>query len=139
MLDSNEHPYLLLAEKGHVGGADGWYRGRVGVNNATPGNKYQNQAWLSVASDGHVTLYQRDGEREEGGQWHGCDGPMLRTCTLVTHAILLRGTRQEGESHPLDGFAGELLFKTAAYGAVGLAYLGAIVGVGLVGQGLAAL
>ena len=139
VVDSNEVPYLLLAERGHVGGADGWYRGRVGLNNATPGRKYQHQAWLTVASDGDVTLYEHDGERQEGGRWHGCEGPMLRTCTLVTHAVLLRGERQEAEGHPLDGVAGELLVRGAAYGAVGLAYLGAIVGVGLVGQGLAAL
>jgi len=47
---------------------------RTRLLGSTPGKTMGNQAWLSVVANGSVTLYRRDGEREEGGQWHGCMG-----------------------------------------------------------------
>ena len=132
VLTSNDLRYVLLVEEGRVHAPGGWEGGRVGLTNATPGQPRQHQAWLSVAPDGSVTFYERDGEREAGGRWHGCDGPMLRTCTLVTHVMLLRA--QGGGFNLGNGING-----TTLVGLGTIVYFGMIVGAGLAGRGLAAM
>ena len=97
-------PFAVLSERGIVAGPNNEQGGRVGLHNATPGKPREHQAWLTVASDGNVTFYRYDGERKDAGQWHGCEGPMLRTCTLVTHAIMLDGNF--GSSTPWRGGGG---------------------------------
>jgi len=132
VLDSDRDLYVSLAEEGLVTGPNSDEGGRVGLHNATPGKRRQYQAWLRLTSDGSVTFYDWDGEREAGGQWHGCEGPMLRTCTLVTHVMLLRAQ----DVYPRIG---PYITPQALVGVGTLLYFGAIVGVGFMGKGLAAL
>lgn len=131
---SNDLRYVLLAEEGRVHAPGGWEGGRVGLTNAS--RPRHSRAWLTVATDGNVTLYERDGEREEGGRWHGCDGPMLRTCTLVTHVMLLRA--EGGGFNLVNGIDGSMLVQLGV--AVGtIVYFGMILGAGMAGRGLAAM
>jgi hypothetical protein len=40
-----------------------------------------------------VVRFDPSGDRSTDGAWTGCEGALLRTCTLVTHLIALRGYR----------------------------------------------
>lgn len=84
-------PFAVLLGDGQLAGTDNTSLGRVGVTNASPPGAVE--AWLSVAPDGRVTYYDSDGERSDGGVWRGCQGPALRTCTLVTQLLALRNYR----------------------------------------------
>jgi hypothetical protein len=44
--------------------------------------------------DGNVVYFDTDGERTAGGQWQGCNGPVLRTCTLVTQLLAVSSYRR---------------------------------------------
>jgi len=83
--------YAVLLPDGQLVGTDDLSLGRVGVSNASPPGAVQ--AWLSVAPDGNVTYYDTDGERSAGGTWRGCNGPVLRTCTLVTQLVAIASYR----------------------------------------------
>jgi hypothetical protein len=87
-VDSDYEPVSLLLPDGRVAGPDDYLLGQVGVTNASP--PYSGVAWLSVAPDGQVVFYDQDGTRSSGGRWAGCNGPALRTCTYVTHLVVLR-------------------------------------------------
>jgi hypothetical protein len=43
--------------------------------------------------DGTVVYFDADGQRSSGGAWRGCDGPVLRSCTLVTQLLAIRNYR----------------------------------------------
>lgn len=88
---SDYDAYAVLLGDGQLAGTDNVALGRVGVSNASPPGAIE--AWLSVTPDGRVTYYDPDGERSSGGAWRGCVGPVLRTCTLVTHLIALANYR----------------------------------------------
>jgi hypothetical protein len=89
VVDDEYEPVAVLLPDGRVAGQDDRFLGQVGVTNASPPDR--GAAWLSVApSDGHVTYFDEEGERSLGGQWSGCNGPALRTCTYVTHLVALR-------------------------------------------------
>jgi hypothetical protein len=81
-------PMAILLPDGRVYGTDERALGQVGVTNAAP--PWSANAWLMVAPDGAVVHFTPEGERVSLGRWQGCNGPVLRTCTLVTHLLTLR-------------------------------------------------
>ncbi len=89
--DDDFDPYAVLLGDGHLAGTDNLSLGRVGVTNASPPGAVE--AWLSVTPDGRVTYYDSEGERSAGGTWRGCAGPVLRTCTLITHLVAVANYR----------------------------------------------
>jgi hypothetical protein len=93
--DSQREPVGIVLPDGHIVGSDDLYFGRLGLTNASP--PMRDTAWVTVAPDGKVTHYEADGERASDGQWLGCSGAALRTCTLVTHLWCLeRMTSPQG-------------------------------------------
>lgn len=86
--DENYDPVAILLPDGYVAGTDNRSLGRVGVTNAAPPGSAT--AWLSILPNGQVVRFNADGDRENGGVWHGCNGPQMRTCTLVTHILLVQ-------------------------------------------------
>ena len=84
-------PHAVLLGDGQLAGTDNVSLGRIGVSNASPPGAVE--AWLSVTPDGRVTYYDPDGDRSAGGSWRGCAGPVLRTCTLITHLVALASYR----------------------------------------------
>jgi hypothetical protein len=101
VVDDEYEPYALLVEEGLVRGTEDQTYGRVGLRNAS--GPRMDHAWLSVQPDGRVTYYDPDGEQHFGGKWRGCTGPMIRTCTLVTHIFLVRANRARRRSTPTIG------------------------------------
>ncbi|MFZ5895898.1 MAG: hypothetical protein ACOY0T_32885 [Myxococcota bacterium] len=89
--DADYDPLAILLPDGRVVGTDDQYLGQIGVTNAAP--PWSTQAWLAVQPDGIAVGFDSDGDRVGFGRWHGCDGPALRTCTLVTHLLILRRHR----------------------------------------------
>ena len=87
-VDDDYEPVALLLPDGRVAGPDSYLLGQVGVTNASP--PFAGTAWLSVMPNGQVIFYDQDGARSSGGQWSGCGGAALRTCTYVTHLVVLR-------------------------------------------------
>jgi len=96
VVDDDYEPVAVLLPDGHLAGPDGVVLGQVGVTNASPPDRFS--AWLSVRPDGSVVYFDEDGGVISRGKWVGCNGPALRTCTLVTQIITLRDyvRRQEG-------------------------------------------
>jgi hypothetical protein len=84
-------PYAILLPDGQLVGPDDVSLGRLGVTNASPPGAVE--AWLAVTPDGRVTYFDSDGERNSGGVWQGCSGPLLRTCTLVTQLLAIANYR----------------------------------------------
>jgi len=86
--EEDGEPIAVVQEDGHLVGRDNASMGRLGpVTAAFPGSDW---AWLSIGSRGEVTRYDADGDRSQDGYWEGCTGPVIRTCTLITHVIALR-------------------------------------------------
>jgi hypothetical protein len=90
--DADRDPLALLEKDGQLTGTDGEYLGRVGFRNAAP--PWAKVAWLHVSRDGTVVAFGADDEPVYLGRWQGCDGPTLRTCTLVTHVLVLDSLRR---------------------------------------------
>lgn len=88
VVDEDYDPVAILLPDGFLAGTDNRVLGRVGVSNAAPPDSAT--AWLAVMPDGEVVFFDSDGERKSGGRWIGCTGAKRRTCTLVTHMILVR-------------------------------------------------
>lgn len=88
VVDDDNDPIAILLPDGFVGGNDNELLGRIGVSNASPPNSPA--AWLAITPDGTVVRYDYDGDQANDGRWVGCDGAARRTCTLVTHMLLLR-------------------------------------------------
>ena len=86
--DENYDPVAILLPDGYVAGTDNRLLGRVGMTNAAPPGSAT--AWLSILPNGQVVRFSTDGDRENGGVWRGCNGPQMRTCTLVTHILLVQ-------------------------------------------------
>lgn len=91
IVDSEHEPFGILLAEGQVVGTDDRALGHVGVTNAAPPGS--GNAWLTVLPDGGVTVFDLDGEREFAGRWQGCTGAAQRTCTLVSHLVLLRSAQ----------------------------------------------
>ena len=100
-------PLAQISEDGYVFGPDELNFGQVGPQHASFDNGH---VWFSIARDGQVTFMGTDGKRTPGGVWHGCDGPMLPTCTAVTHALALRAYLRRPSSG--EKFAGTILVET---------------------------
>lgn len=88
IVDEDYEPVAILLPDGHVGGRDNQDFGRIGVANAAPPGSAA--AWLAIMPDGQVVRFDEEGDRYNGGRWHGCNGPQQRTCTLVTHVLWVR-------------------------------------------------
>ena len=86
--DEDLEPIAVLLPDGHVAGTDNRLLGRVGVANAAPPDSAA--AWIAVMPNGQVVYFDEEGDRSNGGVWRGCQGPQLRTCTLVTHMVAMR-------------------------------------------------
>lgn len=86
--DDDYDAFAVLLPDGELIGGGGRSLGRLGVTNASPPGA--TQAWLAVTPDGKVTYFEPDGERSAGGVWRGCDGAVLRTCTLITQLIAVQ-------------------------------------------------
>lgn len=82
IVDKNYDPQGILLPDGILAGTENRELGRIGMANAAPPGGAA--AWLAIMPDGHVVYFNEDGDREDGGVWRGCNGPQLRTCTLVT-------------------------------------------------------
>lgn len=86
--DEDREPVAILLPAGELVGSADQYLGRIGIANAAPPDS--KHAWVAVMPDGTVTRFDLDGERNADGRWQGCAGATQRTCTLVTHLMLLR-------------------------------------------------
>lgn len=89
--DDDYEPFAVLQPDGQLVGEDDVSLGRLGVTNASPPGVLE--AWLAVMPDGRVVYFDPDGLRTSGGTWRGCDGAVLRTCTLVTQLLAVRNYR----------------------------------------------
>jgi hypothetical protein len=90
--DEGRAPYAVLFADGRLIGTDDQPLGVVGAMNASPPGS--GAAWLTVAPSGEVILYDPEGARAMGGAWSGCQGPISRTCTLVTHLVVTRDVQR---------------------------------------------
>ncbi len=88
VVDPDNEPVALLLPDGGFIGTDDRNLGHVGITNAAP--PWRGTAWVAVVPNGQVIGFDEDGERENLGVWRGCNGPMQRSCTLVTHLVLIR-------------------------------------------------
>jgi len=78
----------VLQADGHLVGRDNAGMGFVGPVSATfPGSDH---AWFTIGSNGQVVRFDGESPATPDGAWMGCEGATQRTCTLVTHVILLR-------------------------------------------------
>jgi hypothetical protein len=93
VVDEDMEPVALLLPDGYLAGPDDVLLGRVGMSNASPPDRAS--AWLAVLPDGRVVRYDEEGEPSSDGTWRGCDGPKIRTCTLVTHVLAVRHYRSQ--------------------------------------------
>jgi hypothetical protein len=92
VFDEDNEPLGLVGPDGHVFGTGGEMLGRVGVRNASP--PWSPVAWMRVSEQGTLMLFDGDGQPAYGGQWTGCTGPGLRTCTLVSHLVILEAVKR---------------------------------------------
>jgi hypothetical protein len=92
VFDGDREPLALLERDGRLTGAENENLGRVGWRNASP--PWTKVAWLHVARDGTVVVFDSDDEPVYMGRWQGCEGPTLRTCTLVSHLVVLEALRR---------------------------------------------
>jgi hypothetical protein len=89
--DDDYEPFAVLQPDGQLVGADDVSLGRLGVTNGSPPGAVE--AWLAVMPDGRVVYFDEDGQRSSGGAWSGCEGAVLRSCTLVTQLMAVRNYR----------------------------------------------
>jgi hypothetical protein len=92
--DADRAPVAVLEPEGPLDGADQRALGVVGIANASP--PQASTAWLTVLPAGQVIVYDSDGASSAAGAWVGCQGAIMRTCTLVSHLVTLR----EAERRP---------------------------------------
>jgi hypothetical protein len=87
VVDDENEPVAILLPDGRVAGPDSRLLGHVGMANASP--PWAATAWFSILPTGQVLRFEDD-EQEPDGVWQRCNGPQLRTCTLVTHVLMIR-------------------------------------------------
>ena len=96
IVDEDYESVAILLPDGRLVGNDNVFLGQLGVTNAS--SPHSTAAWLAVRPDGSVIYYDDDGEQLSRGKWTGCNGPSLRTCTLVTQVMTLRDYARRAES-----------------------------------------
>jgi hypothetical protein len=101
VVDASNDPVALLDAEGQLFGTDKAYLGRIGLHNASP--PWSPEAWVRVSNKGSVVLFDADGESSSAGRWVGCDGPVLRACTLLTHLVLLESVQRPPRRGPYYG------------------------------------
>lgn len=112
VFEENNEPIALLSPDGHVVGTDEEVLGRVGFRNASP--PWDSVAWLRVGADGTLMLFGQRGQPVYAGQWKGCAGHATRTCTLVSHLLVLEAVKR---------YARDVAFQPRPFGVgVGLWY-----------------
>lgn len=92
VVDDSNDPVALLDSEGQLFGTNDSYLGRIGLHNASP--PWGPEAWVRVTPKGAVVLFDADGDASSAGSWVGCEGPILRTCTLLTHLVLLESVQR---------------------------------------------
>jgi hypothetical protein len=92
LFDDDHDPFALVESDGTISGTENEMLGRVGLRNASP--PWSEVAWLHVAIDGTVLVFGADGGPVNVGVWRGCDGPAIRTCTLISHLFVLEAMRR---------------------------------------------
>lgn len=90
--DEDLEALALLLGTGQLVGSGDEYWGRIGLRNATP--PWSALSWLRVTPKGRMLLFDETGAPMFAGQWTGCDGPGLRTCTLVSQLLTLEKVRR---------------------------------------------
>jgi hypothetical protein len=98
----DREPLAMVLPDGNIAGTDQTYLGRIGITNASPPGG--TTAWLTLREDGSVIHFDEQGERLSDGKWQGCDGPQLRTCTLVTHLVTLERSAAAARGGVYVGF-----------------------------------
>jgi hypothetical protein len=98
LFNEDNEPIAVLDPDGHLVGTNDEYLGRVGVRNASP--PWSRVAWLRLADDGALMLFNGDGRPVFGGEWRGCKGRGVRVCTLVSHALLLDSVKRQMSGVP---------------------------------------
>jgi hypothetical protein len=86
--ETDGDPIAVLQADGYLVGGDQTLFGHVGPGAASLGRS--STAWFTIGQRGEVVRYDGEGERSQDGYWQGCVGAGMRTCTLVTHMVLLR-------------------------------------------------
>ncbi len=100
IFDEDNEPIAIVGPDGHVIGTDDEPLGRVGMRNASP--PWSQTAWLRVAEDGTLLLFDGDGESAFGGSWTGCGHGAVRVCTLVSHLMLLQAFKRQMSNLPYN-------------------------------------
>lgn len=85
--DALGDPYAVLEAGNRLSGNNDWTLGTISVSTATPPGS--SQPWITVFPSGKVVRQDMEGRSFEDGAWSGCNGQMMRTCTLVSHLIVL--------------------------------------------------
>jgi len=98
VFDEDNEPIAVLGPDGHLVGTGDEYLGRIGLRNASP--PWSRVAWLRVADDGALMLFNDDGRPVFGGEWRGCKAHGVRSCTLVSHVLLLDAVKRELSGAP---------------------------------------
>jgi hypothetical protein len=89
--DKSGDPLALLRPDGVLIGTEDEGLGIVGTQTASaPG---ATTAWLALHPSGTIVLFDQEGVPYDAGTWQGCEGPVGRTCLLVTHLTRLAATR----------------------------------------------
>lgn len=101
VVDDSNDPVALLDAEGQLFGTNSAYLGRVGLHNAAP--PWSPEAWVRVTRKGAVVLFDADGDTQTAGRWQGCDGAVLRACTLLTHLVLLEAVQRPPLRGPYYG------------------------------------
>jgi len=111
IFNARRQPWAQLSEDGYVFGPDELSYGHVGPQHASTFDG--DHLWLTIERNGQVTFLDAEGKRTPGGRWHGCEGPMLPTCTAVTHALALRRYLRPPSSagSSAGNFLPELVFR----------------------------
>jgi hypothetical protein len=88
VFETDGESVAVLQADGHLVGRDNAAMGTIGPVSATfPGSDH---AWFTIGTNGQVVRFDGEAPATPDGAWMGCQGPASRTCTLVTHLVLLR-------------------------------------------------
>jgi len=92
----------MLQPDGSLLGVNSLDLGAVDASDATPPG--EGRTWLALTREGRVYYVDGDGAKSWDGHWVGCDGPIRRTCTLVTHFLRALSHQASRAATPLSTF-----------------------------------